>query len=561
MEGKRAVIPKNRNAIIAVIFFFAILLLVDRYYWAQISQWREDQATNIWLGYTSTIGNMPVGLISSKDIPNPNGMILLGAILSVLPGLISVSFFLGFVQIILVALVGLKSFGSDWRYILLATVPPLFSIVLRSSSVEFWNQYVMTLVNIFFIFWAVKYLEDRSLWNLPPIITMILLAPSLYLAGVVNAIAMTILTVAIIIYKRPMMNNPIPVLIVILLLVSSSLILTWLPYFQNVGLEQITNYSKTRLGPVAMFQSAWESLFGLPIYATFQWADRSTLSLAIKHADPRILSATSQFLLKLIGRIHLVQAVFAFIAFAYTLLTALMTNKAGRESGDLIIFPIARVVILSGLFIGTSYTLSAWLGGPAWMDGERPDQIVQFFPMFLFIIFLLPTMVAAGGKAKKIITGTSFILLLLFAAVNLLGGITIMRDHLQYRGNALTEADVPLIHKMQVVDFIAVDWKKHSNSNIIPVDYDLGGGVWDWVPEFGNALLQWYPAPMTEGRGFDYELLRRYGLTNQQEGTQIRAFGNGRYLVTYAFEDSPQIETGTIDHYIFGRLRVSILEK
>ena len=291
-------IHSNKKIIIAIIFFFTILLVVDRYYWAQISQWREDQATNIWLGYTSAFGNMPVGLISSKGIPNPNGMILSGAILGILPGLISVSFFLGLVQIVLVALVGLKSFGRDWQYILLAIVPPLCSIVLRSSSVEFWNQYVITLANIFFIYWAVKYLEDRSLWNLPPIVTLILLAPSLYLAGVVNAAAMTILTVAIVIYKRPGMNNLAPVSILILLLVSSSIILTWSPYFQNVGLEQITNYGKTRLGLVAMFQSAWESLFGFPIYATFQWADRSTFSLAIKHADPRILSPVSQFLLK-----------------------------------------------------------------------------------------------------------------------------------------------------------------------------------------------------------------------------------------------------------------------
>ena len=28
----------------------AVVLLADRSYWAQISQWREDQATNIWLG-------------------------------------------------------------------------------------------------------------------------------------------------------------------------------------------------------------------------------------------------------------------------------------------------------------------------------------------------------------------------------------------------------------------------------------------------------------------------------------------------------------------------------
>jgi hypothetical protein len=66
---------------------------------------------------------------------------------------------------------------------------------------------------------------------------------------------------------------------------------------------------------------------------------------------------------------------------------------------------------------------------------------------------------------------------------------------------------------------------------------------------------------MTIGRALDYELLRRHGLTNQQEGIQIREFGNSRYLVTYAFEDPPQTEGGRMTHFVFGRLRVTLLEK
>jgi hypothetical protein len=74
-------------------------------------------------------------------------------------------------------------------------------------------------------------------------------------------------------------------------------------------------------------------------------------------------------------------------------------------------------------------------------------------------------------------------------------------------------------------------------------------------------LNQWYPASLTEVRGFDYEMLRRYGLKNEQEGVQIRAFGNGRYLVTYAFEESPQVTAANITEHVFGRLRVTTVEK
>jgi hypothetical protein len=207
-----------------------------------------------------------------------------------------------------------------------------------------------------------------------------------------------------------------------------------------------------------------------------------------------------------------------------------------------------------------SYAFSAWLGGADWLHDQRPDQTVQFLPMSLLFIFLLPISITRNGKVEELIKSISNLLLGVFVTVNLLCGFMIIRDHLQYRGSILTEADVPLVNKMQVVDFIASDWKNHSSSNVIPVDYDLEGR-WGWIPKFGLKLEKWYPAPMTQGRSFDYELLRRYGLTNQQEGIQLRTFGNGRYLVTYAFEAPPQIEDGKITNYIFGRLRVSVVDK
>ena len=47
----------------------------------------------------------------------------------------------------------------------------------------------------------------------------------------------------------------------------------------------------------------------------------------------------------------------------------------------------------------------------------------------------------------------------------------------------------------------------------------------------------------------------------RQEGIQCRRFGGGKYLVTYAFEQLPKTERGKITHHMFGRLRVSVIEK
>lgn len=547
--------------VIGVAILFVIILLLDRYYWAQVSIWREDQATNIWLGYTIKAGNIPVGLMSSEDIPNPNGMVLLAILLSKLPNLLSISFFLGLVQIILLITLSWKTFHGNWHYFFLTAIPSLTSVILRSTSVEYWNQYMITSINIFFIFLALRYLEKPSLWYLPPIFILILLAPALYLAGIVNAIVITLLTIGICFYRHPKMDNVAAVFLILLVIGSLSLYLTWLPYFQTINLKQITGYNKATLGPVTLFQTIWQALLGLPIYATFQWADRSTLGLAFKYADSKILSSTTQLLLRLVGRSYLIQAVFAFTTFIYINITALFKATSEKSFAGRVNPLIARVTILSGLFIGISYAISTWLGGPAWISNERLDQTVQFLPIFLFLIFLLPMMITFDTGAGKIITKISYVSLAVFGIVNLLCGFMIIKDYLLYRGKVLTPADVPLINKMEVVDFIANDWKKNSDSAIIPVDYDLDGGIWYWVPQFGNSLTKWYPAPMTEGRNFDYELLRIYGLKNQQEGLQFRIFGNGRYLITYAFEKPPHVAIGSINHYIFGRLRVSIVEK
>jgi hypothetical protein len=551
---------QTRNLVIVISVLFALLIIIDRYYWAQISQWREDQATNMWLGYTSTIGHMPVGLMSSQGILNPNGMIVLGHFMSFLPNLLSVSFFLGFLQIVFILLVSWKSFGRDWKYLLLATVPALTSVVLRSTSVEYWNQFTITLLNILFVFWAVRYLQQPSLWNIPPIVILILLAPSLYLAGVANAVVMTVLTFGILLYKKPDTKDTSLIAVIILLIVLLSIVVTWLPYLSNVNFEQIKSYTKQSWGAVAFLDSLWESLFGIPIHLSTQWTLNFTL--AFIHADKRILSQTSQRLLDLVGISFLLQCIFAYATFLFAMLRLFVNKLSSRDSNTVINVPALRLVIISTLFIGLSFATSAYLGAPDWLHGERPDQTVQFLPMLLNLIFLLPVTIRHNARHQNMIHRVSFILLSFFVTANMVCGASLILDHLQYHGDIITIADVPLRDKIQAIDFIAADWKSISNAKTIPVDYDLGGGNWDFVPRFGLVLTEWYPAPMTQGRSFDYEFLHRYGLTNQQEGIQLRTRDTGRYLVTYAFGDHPVGDENTrVTWRYFGRLKVYIIER
>ena len=66
---------------------FSSLIVIYRYFWSTISQWREDQATNVWLALTESVQSTPVGLLSSKDIPVTNGMIIFAKIFNFIDNL------------------------------------------------------------------------------------------------------------------------------------------------------------------------------------------------------------------------------------------------------------------------------------------------------------------------------------------------------------------------------------------------------------------------------------------------------------------------------------------
>src|SRR5210317_567427 len=84
-------------------FYFVSLpiLLVIRYQWTMVSQFGEDQSTNLWLAYKYDIFDTPVGLLSSKMIPQPNGVIVFGKILTIFDSALSSTLFYSLLQVIL----------------------------------------------------------------------------------------------------------------------------------------------------------------------------------------------------------------------------------------------------------------------------------------------------------------------------------------------------------------------------------------------------------------------------------------------------------------------------
>jgi hypothetical protein len=554
---------KKKYLHLGILLLLGFLIIADRVLWASVSQWREDQATNLWLGYTQNLWNIPVGLISSLGIPNPNGMVILGLFFSRLPNLWFASSFLGCLQCILIIWLCWGLFPNSKTNFLLATIPLLTSIQLRATSVEFWNQWLMTLPNLLFFIWVNTYLANPKLWKIPFWVFLLCLAPSIYLAGIVNSCAIGILGGLVIISRPPMdwKTSWLKPTLISSIILASSLILTWIPYFRVVAPQTFLNFHiDVPFNVFQKLQLAVGSILSFPAYAIYQWADINSISII--QFNQQIISRPAYLLTLIACLTYLAEAVLALFfllqgTFFYRPWQMESTEFKASLNPD-----IARPVLFSFLFIILGYSISPLIGGPVWAGAQRPDQCIQFLPLFLLFSFLAPFVYKLPPEMERRRARFIYPLVGVYALASALGGLLIVKSHQDYQGNILSSADVPLIQKMQVVDFIAADWKAISDNPEIPVDFSLDGGIWTWVPQFGQQLETWYPAPMTLGRSFDFDLLRRYGLRNVQEGTQLRTIGTGRYLINYAFESPPAISATVSSHsYIIGRLRVTVVDR
>lgn len=550
--------PKSRRIGAALLWLLILAgILADRVSWASVSQWREDQATNLWLGLTQPLTSIPVGLTSSVGLPNPNGMVVLGSLLSRLPSLWAVSTFLGCLQAALVLLTcWIASVGSK-RVFILASAPLLTSVVLRGSSVEFWNQSLMTTMNLVFMLWAVMYIRAPTLGKVPALVGLVVFSPALYLAGLANAVVMAGIGAGLIVLSPPRAwRQGWSWTLLVFVCVAAALVwLVWLPYFEAVPFDQVIA-AASHASAIARIQQAIEAVARFPVWSTALASDWA--SIAIFQNDRSVLSEAALRLMKTARFLQMLQATMSLA----TLLFALSRWREGLTPRPKALADPKRIttwlVIIALAFVIASFAVSPLLGGPNWATGERRDQWIQFFPMLAVFWFLAPFALDLPGPAKTLARTATVILVILYSATSAVAGIYVVRSHLSYRGDKLTEADVPLVQKMELVDYLARDWRSFSTTSVVPVDYRLGGGRWDWITGFGHNLDAWYEAPYTIGRAFDYDLLRRYGFRNAQEGTQERSFGKGRYLVTYAFEPEPTPLASPVTHILFGRLRLTI---
>ena len=183
--------------------FNFIFFLVFIYFLSDIAQWREDQATNYWLGYYFSINEIPIGLVSSRTIPNPNGMVLIGKFLGQIPTFrLSVFVYASIQSLLVLFFVKFLNVKDTVLEALLFSSIVLNVFFLYSVS-ELWSQYLSISLNFFVLGILFYFVKTEKPINILTLINLLLLLPTIYLSGFLNSFCL-FLVIIFLLYKGEM---------------------------------------------------------------------------------------------------------------------------------------------------------------------------------------------------------------------------------------------------------------------------------------------------------------------------------------------------------------------
>ena len=524
---------------------FSSLIVIYRYFWSTISQWREDQATNVWLALTESVQSTPVGLLSSKDIPVTNGMIIFAKIFNFIDNLLIATLLFSIFQIFcFYLLVSQLEINENKKFSLLILLS--VSTVLSSSSVEFWNQWIFILFNCLFFYCYLLFLKSKETFYLLVMLLISTLPAAFHLSGILNTTVMGI----IIFYEffsvkeKNNTRNSILKYSVLSFLTLLYSYFVWFKYFKFVSLTKILSFTDLTLyDRVNILSDKFLEIPGLFLTA---WTKQGSFYILQVNRD--IVSNLTFNLFKVYVESHKLITVL----FLFSLGLIFIYKKKNFEP------VVSRFITALLFFIGFCSLVSPVLGGPDFTDFQRMDTYIQYYPLFLILWFIVIDE-ASELKIRYINLKKAGLSLLVFSILlNLTLSIGIIYENINYSGNKLTEADVPLVEKIDVTKYIAEDMNK-KQIKTASMSYQLGGGIWDWIPDHSEVFSKWYPQyPYTIGRVYDYMLLNEYSINNEYEGLNSRDFQNSDYIVSYILNEPELDSEENYTNILFNRLRLSI---
>lgn len=535
-------------------FLFIIIgtsSLYFRFLWSHLSQWKHEEAVILWISLTKSFFDSPFSNVSSPGVPNPNLSILLSKILILFDSFIISSIVLSTIQGIAIYYC-LKSSDKNFNFILVLFLCFSSYFVFVTSTIAL--HMIVLIFNALFLKIVFEYCFSKKyyLGSYFPIVTI--LPVSIYLGGFSNTLIYFLIFIGVLIFNirnlKMNFSNKFHFGFGTVLVVSI-LYLTWYKYFINIDFDslkiqnsgtQLFPYSRIRdyifLGyqNTKIFPSFFLNVFSdtTYIYWPFKYSDKFSLlstriteSFLIYHKVFNIISSILIFsglvirfskFKTIVNTEILLKTIFTFLLiYIYTVLTPLLGQ--GRSFLD---FDIGSLMVYS-----STYILYIYL----WVSSFfifRPNKLF----LSSFVLFV-----------------SSFFLLNIFATNNLQNefnnGVSV--------GHSV--ADEPIIHKEEVVDFLA-----NYVDDDISIYYGLIEFEYEWSNYFNeiNYSSNYYQYIYSIGREFDYLLKRKYNVDNLQEGILNRNPENTQFYLSYSYDDLPKDIYQNFTHFQFGNYIVTV---
>jgi len=217
--------------------FTLIMYLILIYFFSDISQWREDQATNYWLGYYFSTNEIPIGLVSSRIIPNPNGMVLVGKLIGQIPSFRLSVFVYASIQSLLVLFFVKFLYIKDIVLEALIFSSLVLNVFFLYSVSELWSQYLSISLNFLVIGILFYFVETGKPINLLTIFNLLLLLPTIYLSGFLNSFCL-FLVIIFLLYKSEI-SLYFKLNFINLSILMYLVIVVWIPYFNFIDISNL----------------------------------------------------------------------------------------------------------------------------------------------------------------------------------------------------------------------------------------------------------------------------------------------------------------------------------
>jgi hypothetical protein len=527
-----------------LLFSTTVLLVIYRFFWVDFAYWGEDSATNLWLGYLKPFSELNVGLISSQFIPNPNGMMILGKFLSLFGSSFYISLFLTLLNLFILYFFLSNFFNKKNFDFYLLFLLGGSSILISSTAMEFWNQWILLTINLLIMGFIFQYINTNKVKSLYVLISLIPLPVFVYLGGLTNTLVFGIIFLYLIFktYNKNSLNF-LSLGIFTIFVATAYWVLSFEKFFNAISLTRLTSLNS--LSIFDRIKYLLNNLLKLPDGLLNTWNNEE--KFVIFQTDQTIINDFTKQLLEIFYQFHKIIPLLAFVLFSFTFLkasriTEVEKYRINHKKTNILVF-----------FISFSLVMSPIYGGPDFLIiQEKSNNLNQYYLFFILLWYLLPSLID-NYKKSKIIVSLNRGVFVCFIVLNLILGFQIIKDNELFDQNIETSIEASLRDKIKVVNFIAKEWESQNSSKVLSIEYNTFVSDMEWFDQHTFEFSRYYkPSPYTEGRLLDYELLRRYDLINSfSQNTEPN------FIVTNIFDPKPTLNNKILDHYKFGRLRVT----